>query len=346
MPSADAKAWLRGGLPLICAIVMPLVCPWPVTLAVVFLTPVWAECLRAAGLRWHGVIAGALITLGALLAGIPAGALQICGLWAVAAMAMTVVNMADRPVGRCIAWTAAMVLTLCAGLVMLRRHYSGAVCYGLAEDAVRIINQQDKAVEILLSAWKMGYARLEGDINKLPAMNVFGQTLMMPQVRVELVNSLRTTIEFTLTEQLPQVMVYYLMITALATAALSQWVLRRRGMEAKLPPVTQWHLPRGYASGAMVLAVFGLMRYMLGSTALYQAGAMSMAAFCTLYVVQGICLVVWWIRQGPQQMSGGVMLAAVVLLLLPMLTMLLTVLGVIDQIADPRGLREQDRIEM
>ena len=340
MPRAEARAGIADGLILLAAAALPFVSPW--LAAAVYLTPVLAECCRAGGRPLLAPIVAVVMSAAGYLAGAPVQLALLGGAWALAALAMALLPRLDAPLRRTVVWTAVSAAMAGAGLTLLRLHYGGTLCQGLAEDVTAWIAAREDAPDILLTALKLGYARLTGAMAKAPAFQVFGRTVMLANVQAELLNSLRTTIAYALRDMLPSAAVVYLGAVAALTALLPEGIRRRRGREAQLPPMTGWYIPREYAVGAMLLALFGLVRYLTGSLAVYQAGAMSMTAFYLLYGAQGFCLALWWLRRGTLAPGAGMLICMLVVSMLPMAVMALVLLGAVDQLADPRGLREED----
>ena len=340
MPRAEARAGIADGLILLAAAALPFVSPW--LAAAVYLTPVLAECCRAGGRPLLAPVAAAAMSVTGYLAGAPAQLAMLGGAWALAALAMALLPRPEPALRRTVAWTGIAAVMAGAGLTILRLHYGGALCQGLAEDVTAIIAAREDAPDILLTAMRLGYARLTGAMEKAPAFQLFGRTVMLANVQTELLNSLRTTIAYALRELIPSAAVVYLGVSAALTSRLPDGIRRRRGREAMLPPMTGWYIPREYAVGAMLLALFGLVRYLTGSLAVYQAGAMSMTAFYLLYGAQGFCLALWWLRRGTLPPGAGVLIGILVLSMLPMAVMALVLLGAVDQLADPRGLREEE----
>ncbi|MGN1020270.1 MAG: DUF2232 domain-containing protein [Aristaeellaceae bacterium] len=340
MPRAVARPGIADALILLAAAALPFVSPW--LTGAVFLTPVLAECCRAGERPFLAAAAAAVTGVAGYLAGAPAQLAMLGGAWALAAAAMALLPRLETPLRRTVAWTAVSAAMTGAGLTLLRLHYGGTLCLGLAEDVTAWIAGREDAADILLTALKLGYARLTGAMEKTPAFQLFGRTVMLANVQTELLNSLRTTLDYALRELLPSAAVVYLGAVAALTARVPEAIRRRRGMDAQLPSMTGWYIPREYAVGAMLLALFGLVRYLTGSLAVYQAGAMSMTAFYLLYGAQGFCLALWWLRRGQLPPGAGLLICMLALSMLPMATMVLVLLGAVDQLADPRGLREED----
>ncbi|MGN0779347.1 MAG: DUF2232 domain-containing protein [Aristaeellaceae bacterium] len=339
MPKADGRKVVAGAVILLLAAVLPFAWPW--TVAAVFLTPVLAECCRAGGKQRIVAAAVAVMSLSGYVAGTPVQWCLLGGVWALAAVVMDTLPGLNMPLRRTAAWLAISAVMAGAGVTLLRLYYGGAVCQGMAEDAVSWLAAREDANDILLAALQMGYARLSASGEMLPGFRFLGRTVLLTPVRTELLNSLRTTLTDSLQELVPSAVVFYLGVVAFLTAYLPEVIRRRRGRATLLPPMTRWYIPREHALGAMLLALFALVRYMTEYLAVYQAGVMCLTAFYLLYGLQGLCLALWWLRRRRLPPGAGLLMGVAVFTMLPMAGMLLTLLGACDQLLDPRALRGQ-----
>lgn len=312
-----------------------------VTAAVLFLTPCLSEAMRALSLRWTGALAAVMVALGVWLGGSGMWLMALALVWAAAAAVMDG-KWVKQPIVRILGWMWVSIAILVSELSILCGHYDGALFHGLAMDFAGMIDRSRNANTVLLTAYQLGWARLDESMQGLPALNLFGMTVLLPQMRTELLNSLRATVEFALQEQLPVWMVTYWGVTGALVAWLPSAIVRLRGGEGEFPPMRSWHMDDATGRGAALLVVFGLMRYMTGSLAVYQAANMASAAFNVIFGLQGLCLAVWWLRERPSMALMAVFAAA---MLLPMLPTALMLLGLFDQFADPRVLRAKDDIE-
>lgn len=304
---------------------------WPGALTALALLPM----LGAAMPRGLAVAAMMLTALAAALRGLPWQALALCGvmgLWAAVASVLPNRLRSERPLP--IAVTGAVVL-LTAALTLLRHRYGGPVCPGLAGDAVNAIAARRDSADWLVRAWRMGLVRLEGTSGTLPALQLFGVTVIPPEVRTEMLNSLRLSIEALLTDGLPRLMVVYAALTAWVTALLADALGRMDGRPGRFPPFERWYLSREAAISACILAAVSLLRWLTASLTMYQTAAMCATAFGLMYIGQGAALTVWWLkRRGWQPVTSGLLAAALAV----GLSTVMMILGAADQLFDPRGL--------
>ena len=342
MRSADTKTMAARVLTFVAAAVLPYVLH-PAALAVVlFITPLASLCMRAAGWKLHGAMVTAVIVVCAKLAGQPVQLCELAGMWCVAAILTEILPVFASHRKCVLGWTVCTVGISCAAMVMLREHYNGLVTAGIAEDITAWVDGLKDANRILLILEQAGFSRLEGELAQVPAVEIFGNVILNPQVRVELLNSLRTTLRYLLNEQLLEWAAGFLVVQTLLIAVVPEGIRRKRGEETELEPVHKLHMNRQQAMGACLLMLFGLVRLFTSSVAVYQASGMAVVTFSVLYSAQGLCLIVWWLRKGVYQRSSWIVPVLLVLLMLPMIGTILMLIGVFDQFADPRKLREKD----
>lgn len=294
---------------------------------------VFLPALSAALPRGLGAAAGLMMALAGLWHGLPWQTIAFCGvmtLWAAIASALPKRVRAEKMLS--IALTGAIVL-LAAGLALLRQRYAGAICPGLAGDMVTAIGARKDSADWLVQAWRMGLIRLDGDV--LPALRLFGVTVIPPEVRTDMLNSLRLSIEALLTDGLPRLMVLYAALSALLAALLSDAMARLARRPGRLPSLECWYLPREAAISACVLAALSLLRWLTASLTVYQTAVMCATAFGLMFTAQGAALTVWWLRRrGWRRVTSGLTAVALALVL----SSVVMVLGAVDQWLDPRGL--------
>ncbi len=289
--------------------------------------------LGAALPRGLAVAAMALTVLAAALCGLSWQALVLCGvmgLWAAAVSALPRRVRSERLLP--VALTGAVTL-LMAALALLRQRYGGPACPGLAEEMVKAIEARQDSAAWLVQAWRMGLVRLEGEA--LPALRLFGVTVIPPAVRTEMLNSLRLSLEALLTDGLPRLMVVYAAFSALLAALMSDAMARLERRPGRLRPFEGWYLSREASICACILAALSLLRWMTASLTVYQTATMCATAFGLMYIVQGAALTVWWLRRhGWRPVTSGLMAAV----LAATLSTVVIILGAADQWFDPRGL--------
>ena len=103
-----------------------------------------------------------------------------------------------------------------------------------------------------------------------------------------------------------------------------------------LPPFAAWHLPTTPGRALMVLAGLSFLLRLSGSVTLSLAGQMMYNVASSFLVIQGLSVLEYLQRKRGVRLGFSRVLMALLFLLLP--TAML-ILGVFDQISDPRKLR-------
>lgn len=329
--------WVLRGGSIVLAAGIPLLSGIPGALALLLILPVAVECCRAAGERPACCAAIAAFCAGCCYA---APALTLPALvWCGAGLGMSLLG-GDEPQGRGLAWAALCTALLCGLLVWMNFHYEGQVFAGLAEDAVTWVNAQDNAGEMLLRCYQMGFSRLEDDMQ--PVVNLLGMLVMTQQVRLELLYSLRTTLEALLTSLLPQVIVFWVLATAVLTAALPDVVRRKGGRRGRLPSFGTWRLSIGQRRCLNVLALGYFLPLLAGSAVVSLMGSLCAATFHCAYMLLGLAVMEGLTKQYGTARLLRRLWMAVCLVLAPVV---LVILGIADEALDLRKLRRSTEDE-
>ena len=238
--------------------------------------------------------------------------------------------------GRGLAWAA--VCAVAAGTLggFLAAHYGGPVSEGLAAELTGVIEGSRQGPNILLSAYQYGYARLEGKLAKLPALNMGGNIVMQPEVFRQLLYSIRTTLEATLEALLPELIVYWMAATAVLCSAVPDWLRSRNAGWSDLPRFEAWYLPRGWGMAVAALAMGYALPYLGAAGAAVNFGRMCGAVFCAIYGVQGMAVMWAAAKLTHRSLKGQTAWMVAIMLLFPLA---FVIYGAADQLMDMRHLR-------
>ena len=324
---------LRLGLIALCAVVPWCVTPW-YTLALLMTLPVLRAALDAIHEHW---LSRACFLSGCLCAALllPAWLRPTIILWGAALMAMSVTHV--RAGTRTILVSLALAVSaLIVTLAVTLPRAGGQIIPWLAEAVVDQIDRHPNGSAILLNAYQLGLARLEGKQALLPALTLGNAVIIAGDTRLQMLYSLRTSLEALLKSLLPQGMVCWALLMALLPALTAEGVLHLRGRRSDLPPLSRWYLPRQMTTGVVVMMVLGFLPYLTDAPVPAQLGEMCYALGYWAIVLQGVSLTIFL-------MSGrGVkppLCALIIVLVILALPLALFFLGGFDQVRDPRHLR-------
>lgn len=329
-----ALIWpLRIGLAACCAVVPWFAGPW-CAVAVLLLLPVLRALLDAMRERWTArvCVLGGCLCAGLML---PRWLLPAILLWGLGLLAMSLwrVPCGSRTM-RASALHGALTGVVLLGLAVWRT--GGQLVPELAQALVDWVDHHPNSATMLLNAYQMGLARLEGEMALIPALRIFQAIVIPPAVRRELLYSLRASLETLLQMNLPRWMMGWLLLTALLPALAAEGYLRGRRRRSDLPPLSMWHIPDGWVAGVVVMLLMSFLPYLTASPVLCSLGELCSTLGYWAYAAQGASLLVsMLIARGMRPPLIG----ALVALGVTVLPLVLFFLGGYDQLSDPRHLR-------
>ena len=249
------------------------------------------------------------------------------------AMSLTHVRTGSRTI---LASLALAVAALLLTLALTLPRSGGPFVPWAAQAIVDAIDRHPNSPAILLNAYQAGLARLEGNQALIPALRLGNLLIISPDTRLQMLYSLRTSLEILLAAWLPQSIVGWLLAMALLPALAAEAVLRLRGRSSDLPPLSRWYLPREMATGVVVMMALGFLPYLTDQPLLVGLGEMCYALGYWVCALQGAALMIHlMLGRGMKPLLCGLF----VLLVMTMLPLALFFLGGFDQFRDPRHLR-------
>lgn len=326
------RGWLLRGCAIVLAAVLPLLLGAPAAMAMLLLMPAAVECCREADerLACGGAIAALYLACWITL---PEALSGVALLWCAAGAVMLAVRD-GHAVKRGAAWVGICLAMLCIACMILSYRYQGQLCEGLAWDMVSAIAQREDGAQILLQCYQAGFSRLEDDL--APAVSLLGQLALTAEVKQQLMYSLRTTLAALLETLIPQVVVAWLLLTAVLTAALPDVVRRRRGKAGYLPPFGEWQLTDTVRRHLNVLVVGYLLMLFTDQPLLVLLASLCAAAFQYAYMVLGLAVMEGVTKQhGTVRFVRRLWMAGCTLFA----PFVLVILGVVDRGLDLRKLR-------
>lgn len=329
---------LRGGCVALAAGV-PLLAGIPGALALLAVLPVAVECCRVAEERPACIAALAALLLGCACALPSAVMMFLASLWCFAGLGMCLWTE-DGAVRRGTAWAGICAAMICIGLAWANIHGQGTIFSQLAEHLTAWVDARDNAGDILLRCYQLGFSRLEEDMQ--PVVNLLGTLVMTRQVRLELLYSLRTTLEALLGSLLPQALVGWVLVTAVLTAALPDMLRRKRGRQGQLAPFGAWQLDDVQRRCLNGLALGYLLSLMATTAVMSLLGELCAAVFQYAYMLLGLAAMEGITRRYGTARPLRRLWMAACLVLAPVI---LVILGIADGALDLRKLRRSTEDE-
>lgn len=335
MVRGGALHWpLRIGLMALCAVAPWLAGPW-YALAVLLALPMLRALLDAMReyLTARVCVVGGCLCAALLL---PAWAQPAIALWGAGLLAMSLMHIPSG-LRTMLANALLAIATAMLTLALIAARLDEALIPGLAQAMVDLIDGSRNSAELLLQAYQAGLARLEGGMSQSPAVQFFNLFVYIPSdVRVQLLYSLRASLEALLQSYLPQGVISFVMLTALLPALAAEGYLHSRGRASDLPPFTRWYMPRRLATGATVMLLLGLLPSLAPSALITYLGALGSALGSWAWALQGACSLAAMLKaRGMQPFTYGLFIA----LAATAAPIVLFLIGCYDQFRDPRMLR-------
>ena len=261
----------------------------------------------------------------------------VLGYFAFSLLAMVIDMKAGRP------FHVRLVLhfsALLAGLVCFAPFFQSiaASLPALLRDMVAASKSGD---ELLLQLWQQGVAGM--DTALLKAQQAYGGAVLLPEVRLELLNSFQTTLTLLLPRALPEAVALFTGIGAMAMAMIPVVFLRQRGHPVKSPKAFErWRLD-GFLRQLLIGLLPGfLFRFITDNTVMLLMGSMMATLAKVMLVTQGLAV----IAHGQKARGTGRLLRRVWSVLMAVfLYQVPLMFGAADQFIDFRGLRPKNKEE-
>ena len=312
----------------------------PFLLAAMILLPVAASLLN----YYCGWTGPAGVCAAAGIAGIlvfPTVAIPAVVIWSGGVFAAAYIPV-KKPIMRPIIWGAVCLAAWCAGLISLSAATEGPIANGLAQRICDMTEASPEQNTILVNAYSMGYCRLEGTQGLIPAVRSMGNVVIEEQTRLQMLYSLRVSLEETLPTALCDIVVFHTALTTLLCTVLPDWRRRRKGEKGLLPSLDQWYMPRRLGRAVALLLVGWLVSLMSGTGVAGYLGTLCMDVFRVAFMIQGICFLQWLGKRIGVRGAMRNLWSVVLSVLAPIIPI---IMGIIDQRRDARHLRPNKEAE-
>ena len=325
-----AKWLLRCGLGL--AALSPLLLGLPAALVLWLLMPIAVECSREAGENYF--VSAALLVLMAVT-GLTQSVevLAPALVWGGCGIAMAIWGQRDA-VRRGVTWAGICLVLLVMITTMVGKHYGGQAAEGLAGEIMAWIHRQKNAGEILWRCYQAGFCQV--DENHTPVLSLFGMLLITPELLRQLENSLRFNLTALLRALIPQLVVAWMMFTAVLAAKLPDVLRRRKGLHGRLEPFAEWHMTAPVRRHMNLLVLGYVLQLFSEAPLVVMLGSLCGAAFQYGYMILGLACMEGITKQfGTARLLRRVWMGACILFA----PSVLMILGIADGWFDFRKLR-------
>ena len=234
--------------------------------------------------------------------------------------------------GLCLGAWAAMIALLNAAM-------DQPLIPGLAQAFCDWVDASPQRNNILLNTYSLGLSRLDTQTG----LTSLAFVLMPDNVRLQLLYSLRVSMEELLPSALCEGLVYHTALTVVLCVALPDWRRRRNGEPGVFPQMEKWYIPRKWGLAVTLLGLGWLFAYMSAGGVEMYLGLLCAAVFKTAYLLQGLCLLQWLEKRIGIRSVMRKIWAVALSLLAPIVPI---IMGIVDQRRDSRHLRPDEEVEI
>lgn len=329
----------------LCAVLPHMLGQWYTVVALLAL-PLVVSMAEAARERWACVVGAACLTLLTMpivpeSLALPPWLLPAACVW-LASPALYAL-LAQRLQGKqhIVWWGVTCLTTVLTALIGATIRFQGLITDGMAESVCAWIDGLPvlQKPQVLVALYQSGLARLDSEAATYLSAGVklAGVLGVSPEIQQQLLWSFRTTLEKLLPVLLPELLVKWGLITTLLCTLVRDAIRHSLTAKRQLPPFTEWHMPTQLGRMAMVLMLLGVVQLFTANAAVAQTAVMCRTLGYWALLVQGIACMCSWMKKSYISTARCAVLSVLGMLFLPFVQMLI---GVYDQFADPRGLRE------
>lgn len=321
-PGADRNTWTVPVLAVqlllpVAASVSGALYPWPLTASM---------CSLAAVAGWKVF---------------PLQALPVVLIWCIGT-GLTACLPMRRKLLRPALRTGVCLAAWCTGLMILLRITGGQIVNGLAQAACDYVDRSPNSTDVLLRALSAGYVRLTGTDALFPAVRVMGNVIIAPGTKVQMLYSLRVSLEGMLPSTLCSAVVVHTAVTVLLSTVLPDWLRRKQGERGDFSPMEQWYMPRRMGTAVFLLCFGWVIALLAGDGIGAYLGRMCAEVFRVAFILQGICWLQWMGKRMGIRSAVRNIWSVVLSVILPLIPM---VMGMIDQRRDARHLRPKEEAD-
>ena len=303
-------------------------------ISLLILLPLAATLLVYSG-GWAGAAAGCVAAGTACGFVLPGDALPAALVWCAGCLAASCVPVRKR-LARPILWGGVCLVTWCVILATLLRLTGGQTVNGLARGICDLINARPERDSLLINFYNMGLCHTGGAEVAIPSARVLGSVVLDENVRLQMLYSLRVTLEERLPTLMCDIVVYHTALTTLLCTVIPDWRRRKKGERGIFPPMDQWFMPRNLGRAVFALLIGWLIAFLSGDGLMYYLGTLCADVFRAAFLLQGICFLQWLGKRMGIRTAMRTVWSVVLSVLVPIIPI---IMGMFDQRRDARHLR-------
>lgn len=234
-------------------------------------------------------------------------------------------------------------LALAGGLVLtflvLQQMVGGSLYTAASKAAIEGLNALKERDAFLFLLWRSGFLSFTGPAAEAAMAQAQNGVLSLDAATVEeFFKQITARVTQLLSSLLPGLLTTFSITNALLGTgfALKLAVRAQTAPSLGMPPFSQWHLPRSAGRYMMALSLGYLLALFSGNPVLQTAGQMMYNVFFALYAIQGLAYINFILKRRGTKRPLRLLAVTLMYAILSLASMLL---GLMDQVADPRKLR-------
>ncbi|NLX83787.1 MAG: DUF2232 domain-containing protein [Clostridiales bacterium] len=238
------------------------------------------------------------------------------------------------------------VLSMMVVFIVFQREAGGNLYDALAKEAIAGLERFPARDNLLYTFWRGGLlSHGQEPGSQLFESTQYGGWTFKPEVIAEFYKQINARVTMLSASLLPGLLTSYSITTAFAGSGLALKLASRydTAPNLDLPSFSKWFIPKSLGRRLAVLALGYLLTILSANPVIRIAGQMMYNVFFALYAIQGLSYLNFMMkRRGIRPFVRFILLLLLFIILSPVTMMM----GVYDQVMDPRKLRvEQDSIQ-
>lgn len=239
-----------------------------------------------------------------------------------------------------------LIISMLVVFIALQREAGGNLYEAIAKEAITGLENFPARDNLLYTFWRGGLLSHGQEAeSQLFESTQYGGWTFKPEVIAEFYKQISARITALMASLLPGLLTSYTITTAFAGTGLAIKLATRYDTAPSLdmPPFSKWFISRSLGRRMSVLALGYLMTILSANPVFRIAGQMMYNVFFAFYAIQGMSYLNYIMkRRGTRPVFRFILL----LLLFMILSPVAMILGVYDQVMDPRKLRVDENSKL